>query len=768
MELVGPLGVSPAATKLRLADSILQAKKMLKKPKKQRSSGKKSPTSPASERTGRKRASRKQFEPIAPMLASVAEEPFSKSGWVFEPKFDGIRAIAYIAEGDVTILSRRGLDLTGRYPELAESLASNRRDCIVDGEIVAVDEKGRTSFQLLQQASGLRSRGELGKSNRDIPIRFYVFDMLSVDGKSTMEKPLTERKALLKRHLTETTDVRRVDDLGADGNRAFLACLENGLEGVIAKKEDSPYLQGKRTPTWLKLKATRTSEFLVCGYTKGKGSRSDSFGALILGVYNDDDQLAYAGSVGTGFNDATREKLFKLMQPLKTPKCPFAVRPMAKAIAAWLKPDMVVEIKYAEWTTDNKLRMPVFLQVRIDKKTSEARLDVIVPISEVSSMGEVARVPSLKTAEVLPINRKKEKPKDKGASDLCETLLSQLDNKDDNLELEVEGNTVNLSSLNRVLFPGEARGVKPATKRDYINYLIQVSEPILRHIHGRPFTLIRYPNGIGGQKFFQKHWTQELPPFVETIEYFSEHANKDEEYLLCSNLSTLIWCGQISSLELHSVHSRIDPEPDGAMLPRKFKGSLQNIESSILNFPDYLILDLDPYLYSGKEEVNAEPELHRKGFAKTRALAILLKEMLDNLGLNAFLKTSGKTGLHIYIPVIRNVDNDDIRQLAGTIAMHVTKMRPNDVTIEWAVKKRTGKVFFDFNMNARHKTLAAPYSVRATNMANVSLPITWDELEDIYPTDFNIRNVPERLAQVGDLWENILNEKTDLHKILLK
>ncbi len=702
------------------------------------------------------------------MLASMAEEPFSKEGWVFEPKFDGIRAIAYVTGGTVKILSRRGLDLTTRYPELAASLAQNKVDCIVDGEIVAFDENGRTSFQLLQQASGLRSRGALEKSNRDIPIRFYVFDILSVDGKSIMEKPLKERKAALRKHLTESNDVRRVDDLGVDGNRAFLACLENGLEGVIAKKEDSPYLEGKRTPSWLKLKATRTSEFLVCGYTEGKGSREESFGALILGVYNDDNQLVYAGSVGTGFNDATRAKLFKVMQPLKTNKCPFAVRPMAKAIAAWLEPEMVVEIKYAEWTMDNKLRMPVFLQVRTDKKPSEARPDVVVPISEVSSMGEPARKRSKLTAEVVPINQKKEQAKDKGANKLREDLLAQLDNKRDDLELDVEGAAVKLTSLNKVLFPGKGRSVKPATKRDYIEYLIRASEPILRHIHGRPFTLIRYPNGIDGQKFFQKHWALSLPEFVETIEYFSEHANKDEQFLLCNNLATLVWCGQIASLELHSVHSRIDPEPDGSQLPRKVKGSLKNIESSILNYPDYLILDLDPYLYSGKEAANAEPELHKKGFTKTRELAFLLKEMLDNLKLNAFLKTSGKTGLHIYIPVVRNVDNDAIRQLAGTIAAHVAKMRPDDVTIDWAVKKRTGRVFFDFNMNARHKTLAAPYSVRATNMANVSLPIMWDELEDIYPTDFNIRNVPERLSEVGDLWEDILNQKTDLHKILLK
>lgn len=747
---------------------------MSKKPTKPRSAEAKVNASPAPQRSGqkspdKKRVARKrQLEPIPPMLASMAEEPFSKEGWVFEPKFDGIRAIAYVSGGDVKILSRRGLDLTSRYPELVESLEKSKNDLVLDGEIVAFDEKGRTSFQLLQQASGLRGRGKLDRSKKHIPIRFYVFDILSVDGKKTIAKPLTERKALLKRYLVESNDVRRVDDLGADGNKAFLACLENGLEGVIAKKVDSLYLPGKRVPTWLKLKAAKTSEFLVCGYTEGKGSREDSFGALVLGVINSDDQLVYAGSVGTGFNDSTREKLFKVMQPLKTSTCPFSVRPMAKAIASWLKPEMVVEIKYAEWTMDNKLRMPVFLQVRTDKKPSEARPEVVVPISEVSSMGEAAKKPTKKVAEVVPINRKKNKSSVTKTTALRDDLLAQLDNKKDELNLDVEANIIKLTSLNKILFPGKPRSAKPATKRDYINYLIQVSDPLLRFAHGRPFTLIRYPNGTDGQKFFQKHWEKGLPPFVETIEYFSEHANADEEYLLCNNLSTLIWCGQVASLKLHAVHSRIDAEPDGAKISKKVKGSVENIESSILNYPDFMVLDLDPYLYSGKEKENAEPELHRKGFAKTRKLALLLKEMLDNLELNSFVKTSGKTGLHIYIPIVRNVDNDAVRQLASTIASHVAKMRPEEVTIDWAVKKRTGRVFFDFNMNARHKTLPPPYSVRATDMANVSLPISWNELEDIYPTDFNIRNVPERLEQVGDLWEGILDAKVDLHKKLLK
>ncbi|MBX9949727.1 MAG: non-homologous end-joining DNA ligase [Candidatus Obscuribacterales bacterium] len=702
------------------------------------------------------------------MLASMVEEPFLKEGWVFEPKFDGIRAIAYISDGVVTILSRRGLDLTSRYPELVESLEKSKNDLVLDGEIVAFDKHGRTSFQLLQQASGLRGRSRDGRVKQDVPIRFYVFDILSIDGEKTIDKELVERKKLLKKYLLETSDVRRVDDLGADGNQAFAACLENGLEGVIAKKIDSLYLPGKRVTSWLKLKATRTSEFLVCGYTEGKGTRENSFGALVLGVMNADNQLVYAGSVGTGFNDSTREKLFKVMQPLKTSKCPFAVRPIAKAIDSWLLPEMVVEIKYAEWTMDNKLRMPVFLQVRTDKKPSEVKPDVVVPVSAISSKKEAAETPSVRVADVVPINRKKTKVSEKQAAALREDLLLQLSGKDDEIDLVVQGEIIKLTSLNKILFAGKSRIAKPATKRDYISYLIRLSEPLLRFTHGRPLTLIRYPNGTEGQKFFQKHWEKGLPPFVETIEYFSESADADEEYLLCNNLSSLIWCGQVASLELHAVHSRIDPNPDGSKLSKKLKGSLENIETSILNYPDFMVLDLDPYLYSGKEKPNAEPELHRKGFEKTRRLALLLKEMLDNLEMNSFIKTSGKTGLHIYIPIVRNVDNDAVRQLAGTIASHVAKMRPEDVTIDWAVKKRTGRVFFDFNMNARHKTLPAPYSVRATEMANVSIPIAWSELEDIYPTDFNIRNVPERLERVGDLWEKILDEKVDLHKKLLK
>lgn len=718
---------------------------------------------------------------IEPMLASSVDKPFTKDGWVFEPKFDGIRAIAYVNDGEVKLLSRRGLDLTSRYPELVEALLLHKIDLVIDGEIVAFDEKGKSSFQLLQRESGARARGVRQDSAKKLPIRFFVFDVLSLNGKSVMRKTFVERKAILKENLIETDDVRRVDDLGADGNRAFIACLEYGLEGVIAKQQNSIYVPGKRVSTWLKLKATKSSEFIVCGYTEEKTPKDNTFGALVLGCYNDDGQLMYAGLVGTGFDEKTRASLLKMMTPYKISECPFSVRPLTKSVASWLKPKLIVEIKYAEMTMDNKLRMPVFLQVRMDKEPSQVTSDSLVDISlvepiargnktktEKEKVDQKSQVISINTKRPIVIEDIRESSKSaKGKDAKNDFVLKQLDNDDNELEIEVDNNRIKLTSLNKELFPGTKASGGPITKRNYIEYLVQASDYILRHIHARPFTLIRFPNGINGPKFFQKHWTQNLPKFVQTVEYFSEHGEQDEQFLLCNNLSTLIWCGQIASLELHSVHSRIEKQPDGQDLSMNFTKSLKNIESSILNYPDYLILDLDPYLYSGKEAPNEEPELHRKGFAQSRKLALFLKNILDELGLNSFVKTSGKTGIHIYVPIIRNCENDVVRSLAGTIAKHVAKIRPNDVTIDWAVKKRTGKVFFDFNMNARHKTLAAPYSVRSSLTGAVSCPLEWDELSSVYPTDFTIRTAPHRFSKVGDLWENILDEKTDVHKILM-
>lgn len=350
--------------------------------------------------------------------------------------------------------------------------------------------------------------------------------------------------------------------------------------------------------------------------------------------------------------------------------------------------------------------------------------------------------------------------------ELASQVIQALDNEKSELELKFDQFSISLSNLNKALWPGTVESGGPVTKRDYVRYLCQTSEYLLAHLKDRPLTLIRYPNGVHGKAFFQKHWKNKLPPYMETIKYFSEHNGGDEQYLLCSNLFSLLWCGQMAALELHTSHSRIDPNPDATGIPTLFTGNLKNIESSILNYPDFLILDLDPYLYSGKEAKGAEPELHRAGFQKVRELALMLKQLLDNLNLAAYVKTSGKTGLHIYVPVIRKYKNEDLRAIAATIAKHAVSLSPDEISIDWAVKKRTGKVFFDYNMNARHKTLAAPYSPRNSDTATVSLPVRWDELNDIYPEDFTIRTAPHRLEKVGDLWVDILSRKNNLENLL--
>lgn len=349
-----------------------------------------------------------------------------------------------------------------------------------------------------------------------------------------------------------------------------------------------------------------------------------------------------------------------------------------------------------------------------------------------------------------------------------ETVLEALQTDKKQLVVELSDHNIELSNLQKILFPGEGK-MPEVSKRDYVQYLCKMAPELLRHLYNRPLTIIRYPDGVAGKRFFQKHWLHKLPPFVETVTYFSEQNDGDKEYLLCNNFSTLLWLGQIAALELHTVHSRYEQYPDAKSLSMDVTGSAEIIEASILNHPDYLILDLDPYLYSGKEKEGDEPELHKKGFAKTCKAALWIKEILSAMNLHSvYLKTSGKTGLHIYIPVVRNCTNEELRSLAGTIGKHLVSMHPDDITMEWAVKKRTGKIFFDHNMNARAKTLPSPYSTRNSIFATVSTPITWEELGDVYPTDFTVLTVPERVNDKGDLWQNILEEKTDLRSLLQK
>jgi len=343
-------------------------------------------------------------------------------------------------------------------------------------------------------------------------------------------------------------------------------------------------------------------------------------------------------------------------------------------------------------------------------------------------------------------------------------VLRQLENPGKVFNLEVEGRTIPLSNLDKILWPGTEHA-RAATKRDYLVYLTKVAPFILPHLKNRPLTLKRFPSGVNGQAFFQKHWDSKAPKFLETVEYFSEHAGGDEKFLLCSNLPSLLWLAQIADLELHVMNASISPGSDGKKLSTNFTGSLKNIESSLLNYPDYLVFDLDPYIYKSGQSMKIEPELNTKGFEKTRDIAMSLKELLDGLGIDSFVKTSGKTGLHIYVPVKRALNYDALREVAENVGKHLMSEHPSDITMEWSVSKRTDKIFFDHKMNGRGKTLAGPYSPRNSAEASVSTPIEWSEVPHIYPSDFTIFSVPERLHNQGDPWQKILSHRNDLASI---
>jgi bifunctional non-homologous end joining protein LigD len=345
-------------------------------------------------------------------------------------------------------------------------------------------------------------------------------------------------------------------------------------------------------------------------------------------------------------------------------------------------------------------------------------------------------------------------------SSAIRSVIEQLDAPGERLTLLVEGHELPVTNLNKPLWPAGARR-KPLTKRDLLRYFARVSPWMLPHLADRPLFVTRFPNGVGGKSFYQKHW-EAPPPFVRTVSIYSSASDEDGDYIIAENLATLLWLAQMAGLELHAWYSRTERAPDALGHGKRFTGTEAALDGSVLNYPDFVVFDLDPYLYSGKEARGEEPELHRRAFQRTRSLALRVHEQLAGIGLETWVKTSGRTGLHLYLPIVRDLDFDAARVVAETIARHALREHPRDVTVEWAVERRRGKIFFDYNQNSRGKSLAVPYSPRRHAAGTVSTPLAWDELESVYPTDFTLRTVPARLEQRGDPWDGILDRKQDL------
>jgi|SRR5690242_4071039 len=675
---------------------------------------------------------------LAPMLAETTQTPpFKRSGWMWEPKVDGYRVLAFIGPNGVKLKSRRGLELAQQFPGVVAELEKQGPSAmILDGEIVAFEANGRPSFNALQNRAQLKTPREIAEAEQSVPVAFFCFDLLHFAGIDLARFAYSDRRRYLSQCLLPSSLVQLVY-ASDDGEALQKAALAAGFEGVVAKRKDSRYEPGKRSGAWLKVKPTQSADFVVGGYTKGKGAR-EPLGALLIGYWNK-GKLHYASHVGSGFNDASLKAVQARLEPLRRSSCPFVERPELNAPTTWVEPKLVAEVEFHSWTEDGALRAPVFLRLRDDIDPRTVRRSV--------STGRGAGAPS-----------------DGG---VIGEVVAQLEAAKASATIAVGRHRLKVTNLDRVYWPADPALNEPAlTKRDLLRYFARVSPHILPHLADRPLTMIRMPDGVRGQRFFQKHWEQEKPEFAETINLWSGSKDESHEYLLCNNLPTLLWLAQSGTLEFHVWHSRARLSRDARSKSTDYDSSLETLEASILNYPDYVVFDIDPYIYSGKETPGAEPELNTVAFEKGKEVAFWLRELLQSMALEPIVKTSGKTGLHVFVPIRRTIDFDAARHVSELVGRHLLHLHPKDITLEWSVPKRTGKIFMDYNMNVRGKTLNVAYSPRGEPGAPVSMPLTWDELAGAHPLDFRITNVPQRLSETGDRWRDVLERKQSLERAL--
>jgi len=641
-----------------------------------------------------------------PMLSTPIDRPFSDSNWLFEIKWDGVRAWAWIADGKLALRSRANLYITKQYPELASlpTLLSAQR-AILDGEIVALDARGHSDFERLQQRMHLRAPSP--KQLSDVPVIFYAFDLLHCDGYDLRDAPLLQRKELLRRLLHPQDPIRFSDHQVEHGKELFELAREKGLEGIIGKRADSRYIAG-RSPNWVKLKVTKTLDAAVAGWTAPRAGR-EHFGSLLLGLY-EGKKLRFIGHVGSGFDAQTQVEIAKELKGRVASRCPFDEVPETNEKPFWTKPELVARVRFAGWTEEQQLRHPVFLGLREDASPRECRWE-----SEVAVATEPAaiRAPEI-VGRVLASKGQIEAELFKGRAD--------------NVTLELDGKRLRLSNLNKVYFP-ESR----YTKRDLLAYYYRMADYILPFLQDRPLVLRRYPDGIRGQAFFQKDVREGVPEWLETVAIPSEGRGGEEiHYVIANDRASLLFLTGLGCIDHNPWSSRRDD----------------------LEHPDYLFFDLDP--------------AEQTDFSVVVAVARALYDKLEELGLKAFLKTSGATGFHLYLPVERGYSYEQLRTFAEIVARLVAASHPNLVTQERTVAKRpAGRVLIDVHQNALGRPLAAAYVVRAFPKAPVSAPVAPRELRArLRPEKFTLWTIFSRLEETGDLWKDFWKGPQRIEKAL--
>ena len=685
---------------------------------------------------------------VKPMLAGHIDTPFDNKDWVFEVKWDGVRAILLHnkAKKAITeIQSRNGKNITHRYPEITKAIGTvvkSNESIVLDGEIVVLNKEGIPDFQMHQKRMNVESQRDIEFLSNEIPATYFVFDILYINGRNVEELQLSDRRKILNSVIAEGSKRIRVSEyIEEKGKALFKSVIERHLEGIVAKDKHSKYHQGIRSSAWLKIKGILTQDCIVVGYTKGEGNRQDYFGSLILAAYDDLGKLRFIGHSGSGFGFDQLKETLTVMQRLRTENnfCPLDSIPYTNSKPTWLRPELTAEVKFSSWTQDLIMRAPIFLRFRYDKRPTECLIeqvqqeidhDIIIGNKVLKKGGETEE-----KGYTMPTPRPPE---------------------------------LKISNLDKIYWPSTGRLKRELTKGDLIEYYDKISKYILPHLQNRPLSLKRYPDGITGKSFYHKNWIQEKPDFAKTIQVFSESKNDTVNYLICNNKETLLWLANLGCIEMHSWYSRVHDFDACNSTAANCSDPLPLDEQKCgLDTPDFVVFDLDPYIYSGKEKEGEEPEYNVKGFKATVDVALDLKDLLGELHIDSYVKTSGKTGLHVFIPVAPIYGYTQTRTFAEIIGKMLSRRNPGKITMEWNSSNRKGKVFFDYNQNAKGKTLASIFSVRPTISASVSMPVEWRELSYIQPADFTLVNVPEILSSKGgDAWSTIYQKKQDLLKMI--
>jgi bifunctional non-homologous end joining protein LigD len=683
---------------------------------------------------------------VKPMLAGHADAPFDNKEWVFEVKWDGVRAILLQnkAKGITKIQSRNGKDITHRYPEIAEAVDSVLKDnesVVLDGEIVVLNKEGIPDFQMHQKRMNVDSQRDIEFLSDNTPATYFVFDILYFDGKNVEELHLPDRRKILNSLIGGGSKRIRISEyIEEKGKALFKSVIERQLEGIVAKHKYSKYRQGIRSSAWLKIKGILTQDCVVIGYTKGEGNRQDYFGSLILAAYDDKGKLRFVGHSGSGFGFDQLKETLSIMQRIRTDNnfCPVDTVPYTNSKPTWLRPELVAEVKFSGWTHDMIMRAPIFLRFRYDKQPTEC---LIEQVPQEIDNHDVAIVSGIR----------KNKPEEYNSLSPSSSSPEQ-----------------NFSNLDKIYWRSTGMVNKELTKGDLIKYYDKVSRYILPHLRNRPLSLKRYPDGITGKSFYHKNWIQEKPDYVKTIQVFSESKGDIVNYLICNNKETLLWLANLGCIEMHSWYSRVHDFNACNSTANCSNPAPLAEEKCGLDTPDFVVFDLDPYIYSGKEKQGEEPEYNAKGFKATVDVALDLKDLLDELHIESYVKTSGKTGLHVFIPVAPIYGYSQTRSFAEVIGMMLSRRKPGKITMEWNSSNRKDKVFFDYNQNAKGKTLASIFSVRPTISASVSMPVEWRELPDIQPADFTLVSVPEILSSSkgSNAWSTIYQKRQDLLEMI--